>query len=207
MTFEQKYGGALGATRDENSNFIIYGLTDPRDGDIRYIGKSTKGLKRPREHGKKGRSNAKCKNWLSCLAKCNLQYGIKILEYCATIEELNYAEKNWIKKGREYGWNLTNLTDGGEGAPGCVKSAATRQKLSKAATERQADPEIRERIRQRLLGHKVSDETKEKIRWSLTGRKLSKDHADNIRKALKGRIFTDDHKQKLREAALRRYLK
>lgn len=187
--------------------FIIYGLTDPRTGEVRYIGKSTKGLKRPQEHGRKGRSNGRCKNWLTSLDKIGLKCGIKVLECCETLDELSAAEVCWVRKGREVGWRLTNLTDGGEGTSGHIKSEDTRRKLSRAATERQADPEVRVRIRQQLLGHEVSEETREKIRQSLKGRKLHKTHAENIQKALKGRIFTENHKQKLREAAQRRHSK
>ena len=32
------------------SKFLIYGLVDPRDGQLRYVGKSTSGLRRPRSH-------------------------------------------------------------------------------------------------------------------------------------------------------------
>lgn len=188
----------------EDKPLIIYGLTDPRTGETRYIGKSTKGLKRPREHGRKGRGNGWCKNWVASLINLGLKCGIEVLECCETLDELNAAEVRWIKKGREDGWRLTNLTNGGEGTPGLVKSPATRRKLSIAATERQADPEVRERVRQQLLGHEVSEETREKIRQSLEGRKLPRTHAENIQKALKGRVFSDEHRRKLSEAASRR---
>lgn len=183
--------------------FLVYGLTDPRTGEIRYVGKSAKGMKRPQEHGRKGRGNGRCKNWVASLAKIGLKCGIEVLECCETLDELSTAEVRWIKKGRDAGWRLTNLTDGGEGAPGHIKSPATRRKLSQAAIERQANPEVRERIRQRMLGHEVSEETREKIRLSLKGRKLSKTHADNIQKALKGRIFSEEHRKKLSDAASR----
>ena len=35
------------------SRFIIYALTDPRTGEIRYVGKSTRGLKRTPEQCEK----------------------------------------------------------------------------------------------------------------------------------------------------------
>lgn len=187
-----------------NEKLIIYGLTDPRTGEIRYIGKSTKGLKRPQEHGRKGRSNGRCKNWVSSLINIGLKCGIRVLECSETLDELSAAEVRWIKIGRESGWRLTNLTDGGEGTPGHVKSPATRRKLSLAATQRQSDPEVREQIRQRLIGHEVSEETREKIRLSLKGRKLPEAHAENIQKALKGRVFSAEHRRKLSEAASRR---
>lgn len=190
-----------------DKQFLIYGLTDPRTGEVRYIGKSTKGLKRPHEHGRKGRGNGWCKNWVASLAKVGLKYGVTVLECCNTLDELSAAEIHWIRKGREAGWRLTNLTDGGEGTPGCVKSEATRLKLSKAATERQADQEVRERARQQQLGHEVSGETRARISQSLTGRTLSRTHAENIQKALKGRVFSEEHRQNLRDAARRTWPK
>lgn len=191
----------------EDNQFLVYGLTDPRTGEVRYIGKSTKGLKRPQEHGRKGRGNGKCKNWVASILKIGLKCGIEVLECCETLDELSAAEVRWIKKGRESGWRLTNMTDGGEGAPGHIKSKGTRIKLSMSATSRQSNPEVRDRIRCQLLGHEVSKETRDKISKSLKGRKLPKSHSENIQKALKGRVFTENHRQKLSEAALRRYAK
>ena len=188
----------------EDQRLLVYGLTDPRIGEIRYVGKSTKGLKRPQEHGRKGRGNGWCKNWVASLAELGLGFGIEVLECCETLDELNAAEIRWIKKGRESGWRLTNLTNGGEGTPGHVKSEATRRKLSVAATKRQAAPEVREQMRQRMLGHEVSEEAREKIRQSLQGRKLPDAHTEHIRQALKGRVFSEEHRQKIRDAASRR---
>lgn len=205
------YGGALYAPdiadseKLEGPKYIIYGLEDPRTSQIRYIGKSTSGLKRPSEHGRKNRSSGKCKNWIKSLQNKGMTFKIKILEVLEEETLLNASERKWIAIGRELNWPLTNMTDGGEGASGCVKSPETRLKLSKSATERQSSFEVREKARQKALGHPVDEETRKKISLKLSGRKLSKTHLENIQRSLKGRVFSEDHKAKLSKAAFKRY--
>lgn len=187
-----------------DSKYIIYGLTDPNTSAIRYIGQSSQGLNRPKEHAKNSRSNAKCRNWVKSLRSRDLTYGITILEVLKDSSELNPAEIRWIKYGRDEGWDLTNMTDGGEGTLGHIKSKETRARLSAAATLRQSSPEVRERARLKALGHITTEETKIKISKKLAGRKLSAEHSENIGKSLKGRIFTDAHRLKLKLAASNR---
>ncbi len=183
--------------------YLIYGLTDPRTEQVRYIGKSTIGMRRPREHGRKGRSNAKCKNWLKSLHAKGLKFGIVVLEVCENEESLNPAECRWIAYGRAENWELTNMTNGGEGTTGHIKSKETREALSRAAKSRQADPEVRENARKKALGHTTSKETREQISKKLKGRKLSASHIENIKNGLKRRIFSEEYK-KLSLAASKR---
>jgi len=62
------------------------------------------------------------------------------------LETLSSSERWWIAYGRVCGWPLTNLTDGGEGAVGLVKTPEHRAKLGIAMAARMARPEIRERF-------------------------------------------------------------
>lgn len=61
---------------------IIYGLIDPRNGQLRYIGLSAKGLERAREHMEpyylKNDKSHKA-NWVRNLIKVGLKY--EILEF------------------------------------------------------------------------------------------------------------------------------
>jgi hypothetical protein len=89
----------------------IYGLVDPRDNNIRYIGKTKRQLnKRLYEHISNKRTIRTYKsNWITALKKENLKPLIIELEVC---NENNWVEKEqyWINKTN----NLTNLTKGGE---------------------------------------------------------------------------------------------
>ena len=184
--------------------YIIYGLTDPRTSQVRYVGQSSKGLRRPLEHGNGGRSSGRCKTWLKSLQLKGLKNGVVVLEICGSAEDLDPAERKWIAHGRSKGWGLTNMTDGGEGTLGHIKSPKTRAALSKAATLRQSDPEVKERARVKALGHTTSEETRSKIRMRLAGRKLPAAHVENIRSSLKGRVFNEEHRRKLSDAARKR---
>lgn len=63
------------------SQFLIYGLLDPRTGLLRYIGKSTCGLRRPRMHRSVPKKEGKHKtNWLLQLQREGLEPEIVVLE-------------------------------------------------------------------------------------------------------------------------------
>jgi hypothetical protein len=180
-----------------SANKLIYALVEP-SGEIRYIGKSTSGLKRPRRHRQPAvlaANNQYSGRWIRSLQARGETYSILILEYVIDSEsgELEDAERRWIKFGRESGWRLTNLTDGGEGTPGWVPSAETRDRMSKSNRVASADPNYRRALSERtrkqmssvgaraqisstLLGHSVSPEARAKMSTSKRGRKLSAAH-------------------------------
>jgi len=107
---------------------IIYGLFDPRNGELRYVGKSTTGMRRPNAHcmpsGRKGHTwNAR---WLAELWTHGLKPEISVLEEHTCSENLPDAEQFFIAYFRSLGCRLTNLTKGGEGALGAVRSRENR---------------------------------------------------------------------------------
>jgi len=112
--------------------YIIYGLTDPDTQEVRYIGKSTSGLKRPKEHKKP--CNLKTPshkvNWIKSLINEGKTYGIIIIEETETPEALDGREIHWIAEYKARGAKLTNGTDGGEGALGRVLTEETKNKMS-----------------------------------------------------------------------------
>lgn len=113
---------------------IIYGLVDPRISIVRYIGKSTSGMKRPRNHmlvSKLKRDHTHKANWIRELMDLGLIYEIVILECVTTVGLLDEAERRWIAHGRSRGWPLTNLTEGGDGQTSPMP-ASTRAKIREA---------------------------------------------------------------------------
>lgn len=76
---------------------------------------------------------------------------------------------------------LCNLTDGGDGIYGVVRSVEHREKLRIANTGKIVSQETREKLRKANLGKKQSKETKQKRSDSLKGRKLSKEHIEKVR--------------------------
>lgn len=117
------------------------------------------------------------------LRKYGLQsFNISIIDSAETISDLYEKERYWIKLYDCKNPNGYNLTDGGDGKLGFKASEETRQKMSKdrmgripwnkgltKETDKRIIPrkptkEHKEKIRQSLLGHKVTEETKRKIR-------------------------------------------
>jgi hypothetical protein len=123
------------------SSFLIYGLIDPRDGEIRYVGKSSNGLTRPRSHthpNKLTKDQSPKGIWLRALAKINLQPSIIILDI-STKEQLSFDERAWIRRLRERGVVLTNNSSGGEGV-GRSQSTRTRSLLANKLRKYWSDP-------------------------------------------------------------------
>lgn len=113
---------------------IIYGLVDPRTGELRYIGQSTKGLERARSHWwpstLRAESHTHKARWLKSLLACGMVPEVVILEHCRSTRDLPDAERFWIRRARKRGAQLTNVSDGGEsGACGYRWSAEQRAAL------------------------------------------------------------------------------
>lgn len=149
-----------------SGRFIIYALVDPRDGAWRYIGKSSFGLKRPKEHLRDalaGEQGWKA-NWIRKLIRFGLTYSIEVVEELASESELSDAEMEWIAAAHRTGCNLTNRTDGGDGASGFKHSPSTRQRLKEIALARPPmSAETRERHRVASTGRRHSYTSRRKM--------------------------------------------
>ena len=101
-------------------------------------------------------------------------------------EESAFATEKFLIKlvgRRDLGLGtLCNLTDGGDGAAGCVRSAETRAKLSANTSARRPDiraaavarlqhPEVRAKLSTSLRGRKFSDEHRAKLSIGARGNK------------------------------------
>ena len=81
---------------------LIYGLRDPRTNEIRYVGQSSTGLHRPKQHAKyKGPARSAKEKWVAKLLRLCLVPEIVILQVLEGPDELNSAEIFWIALGRE----------------------------------------------------------------------------------------------------------
>ena len=107
---------------------IIYALIDPRDGEIRYIGKSRYGLGRAKVHrtlalAKKDDGSWKSQyhvdRWIRQLESDRVTFEIFVLESIIENDDakknLSDSERAWILFLRINGARLTNMTDGGDG--------------------------------------------------------------------------------------------
>lgn len=147
----------------------IYGLKDPRNLQIRYVGVVISERARLARHIGEAR-RGKCKthkcNWIrSILSDGLLPIEITLEEGCG--DSWREAECRWIEEiGKIY--PLTNATAGGLGSVGFKHSEETKEKISKA----KSNPSEETR---KLLGHrkgiKLSDDHRLKISDSLRGKK------------------------------------
>jgi hypothetical protein len=144
-----------------DAKYIIYGLTDPRDGALRYVGQSCRGMLRPRRHSSKGNLiwNPHKINWIKKLESLGMRYGIVLIEDVADVNFLNEREIWWISIGRAWGCNLLNATDGGEGTRGWKMSEATKAKIGAAHRGKPKSPEHIAR----MIGRPVSKTTRAKM--------------------------------------------
>lgn len=89
------------------SKRIIYALHCPITDDIHYIGKSTLGLTRPRQHLRDSHSK-KINEWVEELKFFDLKPNIEVLEYVPEISDLDARERWWITKTINEGGYLLN---------------------------------------------------------------------------------------------------
>jgi hypothetical protein len=98
---------------------IIYCLKDPRNNEIRYIGRTRKTLKERLQghvHGCGDRkSNAPRTQWLKELKYLNLKPIIKKLKVIEGWKESHYEERKTIETYKLNGYNLLNKIDLGPG--------------------------------------------------------------------------------------------
>jgi len=108
------------------SRFLVYGLIDPRTGQLRYVGKSESGLSRPRKHTQswclRSKKRSKLQSWLKSLGSEGLKCDIEVLEESADRPTNTENEQHWIAYFDMLGANLLNMTAGGEGWHGAKHS-------------------------------------------------------------------------------------
>ena len=158
--------------------FFVYGLVDPRDLSLRYIGKSCNGITVPNRHR---RTNTKINNnpakraWVKELENLGRTYQVQVLEEFVSNDGLGQAERDWIAQARHLGLPLFNITDGGENEPGATMSIELRAIISRTNRGTIKSPETRRRMSVAKKGHVVSEEARRKIGDATKGRKHSAD--------------------------------
>lgn len=181
-----------------NSRFLIYALVDPRTNSVRYIGKSTTRLARPKSHGLSyhlSHDRSRKANWIRSLRSTGVDYGIRVLQFYSSADDLNEEERLWIALGRQEGWDLTNLTDGGDGASSPMPEE-TRQKIREACNK----PEAIEKMRRANKGKIVSEETRARASLAHKGIRPSAETRAKQSAARKGRVVSAATRAKLSAA-------
>ena len=126
----------------------IYGLFDPRDGAIRYVGKTVNPKARNKYHHTPSSigENKHRSLWIQELRSIGLRANFKVLEEC-TDENWRDRERYWIQRFGGPGM-LLNLRKGGESTYpvsgiGHIVRESTREKLRLAAQKQYSNPEAK----------------------------------------------------------------
>jgi group I intron endonuclease len=150
---------------------IVYLLTNRVNGK-RYVGKTTQSLKRRwSEHVGDSRSRSTTALHRAIEKHTPESFQKEVLSVGLNEKVLSVLEIFWIRELETRTPNGYNLTDGGEGVSGAVRSLETREKLSKIARNR--SPELIERMRIGGRGYKHTPEAIEQMSVARTGRKDS----------------------------------
>lgn len=143
----------------------IYTLSDPRTGEIRYVGKTfnLKARRWQHIHDVKKGLNTRKTGWIKSLLKCGVFPLIEILEEFPeeNVRDWEEAERFWISTLRFYGCNLTNLDSGG--GSGRRAAQETRAKISAHSQQRIHTPETRAKI-SASCKLRMTPEEKERLR-------------------------------------------
>jgi group I intron endonuclease len=120
----------------------IYKLIDPRNNEVRYVGKTINIKRRYKQHLYDKRASHKS-SWVQSLRTHKLKPVLEILEIC--------NDNNW--KEREVYWigqfnNLTNLKEGGGSDYIRTTSAETKQKIRLKHTGRKLSQNWKDNIKQ-----------------------------------------------------------
>ena len=199
---------------------VVYALVSSGEPDIvRYVGrtKSDSPKRRLKAHVKDATvsRNYHVHNWIRKVQDSGDTVVAITLESDLTWEESGKREIYWIAYYKEQGFDLTNMTSGGDGAPnlsaesrqimrlkklgkGHSQTKETRKKISKAHKGRKPSDEIREKYRQAKLGKIVSAETKAKISASTKGKSKSEATKAKMSAWQIGRVLSDEHKEKVK---------
>lgn len=186
----------------------IYGLTDPRTMEVRYVGKSNNPKARLAIHLlgttiERYADNPHKTNWLKSLRSLDLDPILAILEI-VPIEKWQEREIWWIAELRSRGSKLTNATYGGEGG---TPSEETRRRLSIAGTGKKHSPETKSKMSESAKGRPRSDTTRAKLSAAHKGRKppqMSAESRARITASLIGRVRSAEELQKDKEGAQKR---
>jgi hypothetical protein len=150
---------------------VIYAFVDG-EGKFFYVGKTSDIKTRKQAHlyeVKKGNKLPKYHKLRKLLnAGSKFEDLLVIIEDGLSCENVDAREIHHIKRLREEGYKLRNLTDGGEGNPN-------------------PSPEIIEKGRLARIGQKRTEETRKKMSESRMGMKFSEEHKANLSKAWKTR--------------------
>lgn len=151
---------------------FIYALIDPLTQLVRYVGKSNHPRIRLAQHVTESRRLGTHRNcWINSLVELGLRPILEVIEEVPT-ELWEMCERRHIAWFRNEGYDITNATDGGDGAQkGRKLSPQHSAKISAANKGRIITEEHRMKLSASLKGRLISDRARECISKANRGRR------------------------------------
>lgn len=126
----------------------LYELVDPRNMEVRYVGKTNNMKIRHSAHNNLNtakRLKTHNASWIIQLKNLGLEPLMRIIKI-GSIQNIHQSEIDTIKKYRELGYRLTNMTNGGDGV--CGKNPETIEKIKKALTGKKNPWSVERKLKQ-----------------------------------------------------------
>lgn len=190
---------------------FIYALCEPASRVVRYIGKTDKPKKRIREHracDKRCRSTRKIE-WVRSLLRSGRHPEFIVIDEVPS-DNWQHFERYYIQQAKDAGFDLFNLTPGGDGFGagedhpwhGGCHSAEVKARISAAHKGRSLSDATKEKLRELALLRRHTVETRAKISAAGAGVPKSESHKLKIKAALTGKSKSAEHRAKLRASRL-----
>jgi len=178
----------------------IYALKDPRNQEIRYIGKTIQPLKtRLCGHiaeSVKSKHHKAC--WIQSLTKIGLKPEIELIEKCYT-ENWKEREKYWINHFRNLNRKLTNVSDGGDDNSAIWNNPEYRQRHS-GIHHHMKLPENKLKVtgsKNGMFGKRHSPEALKKISEASKKQIITQETCKKISLALCGKLKSESHRKNI----------
>ena len=132
-------------------NVYIYALIDPRDNQVRYIGKANNPEDRYKDHYNSARDkNTHKRNWINSVRNDGFRPELLIIDE-VSIDNWQYWECFYISLYKTWGFNLVNYTSGGDGSTFGNKGSWKKGNIpyNKGIPQ---DEKTKQKIREKLTG-------------------------------------------------------
>lgn len=131
--------------------YKIYHLIDPRTNEIRYVGQTVQTLENRLKKHLRSKDKSHRVNWIKSITNEGLEPIIELICETNTLDKCNELEQFYIKKYRDEGLKLTNMTDGGDGSIGFTHSEESKKKMRKVANKRMSNPDVINNLKEKGL--------------------------------------------------------
>lgn len=137
---------------DKNNSFFVYRLSSPENNVVKYIGITKDLSARYRKHITQTSKRTLKNNWIKSLLKRGVKPIMTVIDGAETREEANILEKYWIIKHKDWGFDLKNMTNGGDGGDTMSGRKLTTEQRKKISDKNKGNkrPDLADMNRLRL---------------------------------------------------------